>query len=58
MLDGEVTQVTVTFNANDVRNEKVSTLETATLNAAISSFNSKPQAIYIKITLNELTKEN
>ncbi len=47
--NGILTQVTLIFDANDVRDEKVSRLEIITKDVISKSFKSKPQAIYIQI---------
>lgn len=57
MQNGALTQVIITFNANDVRNEQVTTLETAALDAVKATFQSKPQSIYVRIALEEQIQE-
>lgn len=49
MNNGVLTQVTVIFDANEVRNEKVSKLEVTTKDVISTSFKSTPGAIYIQI---------
>ncbi len=50
MNNGVLTQVTVVFDANEVRNEKVSKLETITKDVISTSFKSTPRAIFIQIS--------
>ena len=50
MNNGILTQVTVIFDANEVRNEKVSKLEVITKDVISTSFKSTPRAIYIQIS--------
>ena len=50
MNNGVLTQVTVIFDANEVRNEKVSKLEVITKDVISTSFKSTPRAIYIQIS--------
>jgi len=49
MHNTSLTQVTVVFEANEVRDEKVATLETAVLDAVEDAFSSKPKAISVQI---------
>ena len=49
MHNGVLTQVSVTFDAEQVREEKVSTLERAALDAEARSFKSTPRAVFIQI---------
>ena len=47
--NGILTQVTIILKADQVRDEKVSTLEKAAVEAITRSFKSKPRAIYIQV---------
>ena len=47
--NGILTQVTLILNANEVRNEKVSSLEKIAREVIAESFASKPNVIYIQI---------
>ena len=48
--NGILTQVTIIFDANEVRDEKVSKLETIARDVIAASFKSTPRAIYIQIS--------
>ena len=50
MHNGILTQVTIIFDANEVRDEKVSKLEAIAKDVISTSFKSKPKAIYIQIS--------
>jgi hypothetical protein len=52
MNNGVLTQVTVIFDAGEVRDKKVSELEAAAKDAVTSSFKSAPQTINIQIACN------
>ncbi len=47
--NGVLTQVTIVFNAEEVRNETVENLESITKKVVANVFKSKPQAIFIQI---------
>jgi len=47
--NGVLTQVSVVFDAEQVREEKVSTLERAALEAVARSFKSTPKAVFIQV---------
>ncbi len=49
MHNGRLTQVTISFNAEQVRDKKVSELETAARDAVETSFKSKPQVLNVQI---------
>ncbi|MFK7889037.1 MAG: membrane lipoprotein lipid attachment site-containing protein [Gammaproteobacteria bacterium] len=49
MLNGVITDVSVVFDAEDVRDEKVSELETLVRKVVSESFDSTPQVVYIQI---------
>ena len=49
MHNGVLTQVTVSFDAEQVRDKKVSELEAAAKDAVVSSFKSKPQVLNVQI---------
>ena len=54
--NASLTRVLVVFEANEVRDEKVATLETAVLDAVEDAFSSKPKAIYVQIVSKEPLK--
>jgi len=47
--NGKLTQVTVTFQSNEVREQKVATLENAVVEVIGKAFQSKPEVIYLQI---------
>jgi hypothetical protein len=49
MHNGVFTHVSVIFSADQVRDEKVSTLEEAALEAVASSFKSTPKIVYVQV---------
>lgn len=49
MHNGRLTQVTVNFDANQVRGETVASLEEAAKLGVATAFQSKPQVIYVQI---------
>lgn len=49
MHNGVLTKVTVSFNADEVRDKKVSELESLAIEAIKDSFASKPRAINVNI---------
>ena len=49
MHNGVLTQVTVSFDAEKVRDKKVSELEAAAKDAVVSSFKSKPKVLNVQI---------
>jgi len=49
VTNGIIKQITVRFNANDVRNEQVSKLESLVTEVVFQSFERKPQKIVIQI---------
>jgi hypothetical protein len=49
MHNGVFTQVTVIFDAEQVRDKKISELEAAAKDAVVSSFKSKPQVLNVQI---------
>ena len=49
--NGLLTNVSVTLNASDVRDKKVSELEEIVRKVVLETFKSKPQAIFIQIAV-------
>ncbi len=49
MRNGVLTHVSVIFRTSDVRDQRVSTLEKAVIDAVSGTFKSKPKVIYIQI---------
>ena len=49
MHNGTLTQVTVMFNADQVRGETIANLEQAAQVGVASAFQSKPQVIYVQV---------
>ena len=47
--NGRLTQVTVTFQASDVREQKVAVLETAAAEAIVKAFAAQPEMIFVQI---------
>jgi major membrane immunogen (membrane-anchored lipoprotein) len=47
--NGKLTQVTVVFQAKEVREQKVATLENAVLEVIGKAFEARPETIYIQI---------
>ncbi len=49
MHNGTLTQVTVMFNADQVRSETIANLEQAAQSGVASAFQSKPKVIYVQV---------
>jgi hypothetical protein len=49
MHNGTLTQVTVIFNADQVRGETIASVEQAAQSGVASAFQSKPQVIYVQV---------
>jgi uncharacterized protein YcfL len=56
--NGILTHVSVVLSAEQVRDEKVSTLEEAVLDAVASSFESKPKVVYVQVACHPKEQKN